>query len=80
MTHSEQKWDVEFDGIGLICPMPVLKARKLLLGMPQGAVLRLLASDPAAVIDVPHFCHEAGHDLIDMQDEGGHQVYYIRRG
>ena len=42
------------DAIGLLCPLPVLKARKRLLTMQPGAVLRLVATDPAAVIDVPH--------------------------
>ena len=43
---------------------PCLKARKRLSGMAPGGVLRLIATDPAAVIDVPHFCAEAGHELI----------------
>lgn len=73
-------WDEELDAIGLICPLPVLKARKQLLSMETGQVLRLLASDPAAVIDVPHFCHEAGHDYLSMQDMGDAQAYLIRRG
>lgn len=48
--------------------------------MPAGAVLRLVASDPAAVIDVPHFCAEAGHDFISFEVAGDVQVYLIRRG
>jgi len=68
------------DTIGLLCPLPVLKARKRLAALPEGAVLRLLASDPAAVIDVPHFCAEAGHVLLDDGTEGDHHVYLIRKG
>lgn len=68
------------DTIGLLCPLPVLKARKHLEALPEGAVLRLLASDPAAVIDVPHFCAEAGHEFVSMSDEGGVQSYLIRCG
>lgn len=73
------KWDQEIDATGLLCPLPVLKARKRLSGMAQGAVLRLIATDPAAVIDVPHFCAEAGHDLISTAEEGAAQIYLIRR-
>ena len=50
------KWDDTLDASGLLCPLPVLKARKRLKGMAPGAVLRLIATDPAAVVDVPHFC------------------------
>lgn len=72
-------WDHELDATGLLCPLPVLKARKRLAGMASGAVLRLIATDPAAVIDVPHFCAEAGHDLIGTGEDGGAQIYLIRR-
>ena len=76
---SAMDWDQELDAIGLLCPLPVLKARKRLLGMGSGEILRILADDPAAVIDVPHFCAEAGHELIDRSNEGDAQVYLIRK-
>ena len=72
-------WDQELDARGLLCPLPVLKARKRLSGMAPGAVLRMVADDPAAVVDVPHFCAESGHDLVHAGDENGAQVYLIRR-
>ena len=72
-------WDQEIDATGLLCPLPVLKARKRLSGMESGAVLRLIATDPAAVIDVPHYCAESGHELISAREEGVAQIYLIRR-
>ncbi|WP_417259856.1 sulfurtransferase TusA family protein [Celeribacter sp.] len=72
--------DRDIDAVGLLCPLPVLKARKALLEMPVGAVLRLVASDPAAVIDVPHFCAEAGHEFLSLDDTGDVQTYLIKRG
>lgn len=67
------------DALGLLCPLPVLKARKRLKSLPAGGVLRVLADDPAAIVDVPHFCSEAGHTLISQETEGSHQVYLIRK-
>jgi len=68
------------DAKGLLCPLPVLKARKRLGQMPRGGVLRLLSTDPAAMIDVPHFCAESGHMLLSVDDEGdGARVFVIRR-
>lgn len=69
----------EVDAIGLLCPLPVLRARKVLLGMAPGAVLRLLADDPMAVVDIPHFCAEAGHELMSVRDLDQGQEYLIRR-
>ncbi|WP_158964548.1 sulfurtransferase TusA family protein [Chachezhania sediminis] len=68
------------DATGLLCPLPVLKARKRLQALPYGAVLRMEADDPAAIIDVPHFCAEAGHALLSQDEDGGRQVYLIRKG
>ncbi|WP_335949423.1 sulfurtransferase TusA family protein [Salipiger bermudensis] len=70
---------VEFDALGLLCPLPVLKARRRLSAMAPGEVLRIRADDPAAVIDVPHFCAESGHELLSATDDGAVQTYLIRR-
>ncbi len=48
----------EVDARGLLCPLPVLRLRKRLAALPAGTTLRLITTDPAAIIDVPHFCAE----------------------
>lgn len=72
--------DDEIDARGLRCPLPVLRARKRLLSLPPGAVLSLLTDDPVAEIDVPHFCAEAGHALIDRAEADQGVRFLIRRG
>ncbi len=67
------------DATGLLCPLPVLKARKRLKSMAPGQTLRVLADDPAAIVDVPHFCVESGHELLDQSDDGNMQTYLIRK-
>lgn len=67
------------DARGLLCPLPVLKARKRLQTVASGALLTLWADDPAAVIDVPHFCAEAGHKLIEHDQANGYQIYVIQK-
>ena len=74
------EFDVESDCIGLLCPLPVLRARKTLARMQQGQVLRLLASDAMAAIDVPHFCTGAGHELLAVQPYAQGTAYFIRHG
>ncbi|WP_118134120.1 sulfurtransferase TusA family protein [Oceanicella sp. SM1341] len=70
----------ELDARGLLCPLPVLKARKRLQPLAPGALLAMLADDPAAVIDVPHFCAEQGHELVEMTGEGPERRFLIRKG
>ena len=68
------------DATGLLCPLPVLRARKALLALPPGGVLRIRTSDPMAVIDMPHFCAESGHAVLDSRDEGATHLFTLRRG
>lgn len=72
--------DVELDAIGLLCPLPVLKARKRLKTMTPGQVLCINATDPAAIVDIPHFCMESGHVLIGTEERDSATAYFIRRG
>ncbi|MEP1586755.1 MAG: sulfurtransferase TusA family protein [Tateyamaria sp.] len=71
--------DNTLDATGLLCPLPVLKVRKRLKNLASGATLRVLADDPAALIDMPHFCVEAGHELVSQSIEGDVQIYIIRK-
>lgn len=71
------EFDEEIDARSLLCPLPVLKARKRLKGMGPGQVLKLVADDPAAVIDVPHFCREQGYELLAGPGEA--HTYFIKR-
>lgn len=70
----------ELDAIGLLCPLPVLKARKRMQDLSSGDILIVAADDPAAVVDVPHFCAEAGHTLVSTDTDGPIQRYTIRKG
>lgn len=72
-------YDAELDANGLLCPLPVLKARKRLQSLASGQVLRMMADDPAAIVDVPHFCAESGHELLSVADAGHGQIYLIRK-
>ena len=73
-------FDDILDATGLLCPLPVLKARKRLKSLPEGSVLRVLADDPAAIVDIPHFCSEQGHTLVATSETEQAQVYLIRKG
>ncbi len=73
-------WNDEIDTRGLLCPLPVLKARKRLIALRPGDRLRVLADDPAAAIDMPHFCAEQGHELLSATESTGATAYLILRG
>ncbi len=69
-----------YDLKGLKCPLPVLRTRRRLADMASGGVLSIETTDPLAVIDIPHFCSENGHQLLHSEKtEDGHR-FIIRRG
>jgi len=72
--------ELVIDARGLLCPLPVLRLRKRMGPLSAGATVTLWADDPAAIVDVPHFCTEAGHDLAGVDEAGDHQVYHIVKG
>ncbi len=55
------------DAIGLLCPLPILRLRKRIQDVASGTIVKVLADDPAALIDIPHFCAEAGHEYMGSE-------------
>lgn len=72
--------ETELDARHLICPMPVLRARKALMALAEGEVLLLRATDPASRKDVPAFCAATGHVLVGVEDRADEIRYRIRKG
>lgn len=69
-----------YDLKGLNCPLPVLKARRRLSDMEPGARLWLETTDPLAVIDIPAFCRDAGHALVETQPMTHGHRFLVERG
>ncbi len=65
---------------GLSCPLPVLKARKRLLGLAPGQRLRVLATDPKAPADFRLYCTQTGHRLVEERRDGDVFVLLVERG
>jgi tRNA 2-thiouridine synthesizing protein A len=68
------------DARGLLCPLPVLKVSKHLKNMSTGDVLQVHADDPAALIDIPHYCIETGNLLLEaIEDPDDSTLYFIKK-
>lgn len=72
----------ELDARGLICPLPILKAKKALSEMHSGEILKILATDPGSVRDFQAFARQTGNDLIDqqaLQGDGREEFVHLLR-
>ena len=69
---------IELDTRGLLCPLPVLKLRKAIQKIEANEKIRLITDDPAAIVDVPHFCNEQGYQITESLQEKGHGLFIIK--
>jgi tRNA 2-thiouridine synthesizing protein A len=60
--------EILVDARGHRCPVPTLRLRRALEAAAPGARVRLLADDPLARIDVPHFAAEAGAEVLERDE------------
>lgn len=67
------------DARGHRCPVPTLRLRKALAGAESGARIRLLADDPMAKIDVPHFAGQVGVELVEQSQDGSTLSFVLRK-
>ncbi|KAB0677973.1 sulfurtransferase TusA family protein [Aureimonas leprariae] len=72
----ETSFDRLLDTSGLKCPLPVIRARKLIRTLPFGTRLKIVCTDPLAEIDIPHMANSDGHRLIKKGREG-EQLWYL---
>lgn len=71
--------EIELDARGLDCPLPLLKAKQALNGLPPGARLRVVATDPGSQRDFAAFCRLAGHQLLESDEEQGVYRYLLQK-
>lgn len=81
-SHLEQSAtipDRTLDTTGLLCPLPILKAKKALKELTPGQTLEVLATDPGAVEDFQVFCDVTGNPLLSHTVEGTTHRFVLRR-
>lgn len=74
-VHVDKILDVK----GLDCPLPILRTKVVLLQIRPGEVLKILATDPHAVVDFRAFCAQTGHELIRITESDGVFEFMIRK-
>ncbi len=72
--------DRSVDALGTWCPVPVTMARETIARMAPGEVLEVLADDPMVFLDLPAWCHDAGHEVLSMEQRRDIITSLIRVG
>ena len=69
------------DALGRKCPIPIIMLAEQIRDVPLGAVVAVLADDPAAYTDIPSWCVMKAHEFAGHQElpQGGWALYVRRR-
>lgn len=78
-SEIETPADETLDLTGLNCPVPILKTKVALNRLKEGQVLRVLATDPLAVVDFRAFCARGRHELVQLSEQAGVYIFWIRK-
>lgn len=71
--------DQVIDAKGLACPLPIIRAKKGLMGVEIGQVIEIVCTDPGSVADFQAFSRSTGHELVDSAQDGSEYRFWIRR-
>ena len=67
------------DACGLHCPEPMMLIYRRMRDINAEEVLKVLATDPSTLRDIPKYCHFIGHQLIDQQQCDEVYTFYIKK-
>jgi tRNA 2-thiouridine synthesizing protein A len=67
------------DALGRKCPIPIIMLADRIRDVPLGAIISVLADDPAAYTDVPSWCAMKAQEFVYAQDLPRGWALFIRR-
>jgi tRNA 2-thiouridine synthesizing protein A len=67
------------DALGRKCPIPIIMLAEQIGSVPLGAVVAVLADDPAAYTDIPSWCDLKAQEFVCHQDLPRGWALFIRR-
>ncbi|MFJ9604364.1 cysteine desulfurase/sulfurtransferase TusA family protein [Streptomyces althioticus] len=67
------------DALGRRCPVPVIELAKVIGDVPVGGLVRVLADDEAARLDIPAWCEMRGQEYVGKQPADRGAAYVVRR-
>lgn len=69
---------VVIDGGDRACVHLLLELRARVAELAPGTVVHVIATDPAAPLDLPAWCHLTGHTYLGALPSGPRPVYALR--
>jgi tRNA 2-thiouridine synthesizing protein A len=67
------------DALGRKCPIPIIMLAERIAEVPVGAVIAVLADDPAAKTDLPAWCGMKSQEFVSVSGYGQGWAFFVRR-
>ncbi|KUO03780.1 cysteine desulfurase [Streptomyces caeruleatus] len=67
------------DSLGKLCPIPVIELAKVIGDVPVGGLVRVIADDEAARLDIPAWCEMRGQEYVGEEPATEGTAYLVRR-
>lgn len=73
------EFDLEIDARGLNCPLPLLRLKKGLTSLKTGEVIKIIATDPSAHLDIGVYSNQTGNKIIKLSQTRGEQIFFVEK-
>ena len=72
-------YDEELDALDLVCPLPLLHAKKKLNTMQAGKILKVMTKDRSAIIDFKAYASVSKHELLKIAVQADVFIFYLKK-
>ena len=70
---------IELDARRLFCPLPVIRLQNCINKQPPGTRVRIVATDPGSMNDIPTWCRINGHQLLESREQDREYIFLVRK-
>lgn len=70
----------ELDVTNTLCPIPVIKTQNKIKTLNEGDQLKVVATDPGTLQDIPAWCRINGHQVISTEQQDREILIWIEVG
>jgi len=71
--------DQKLDACGMVCPLPLLKAKQVLNKLDSGLILEVVCTDPGSVRDFVAFARQSGNELLKQSETDGQYSHWLKK-
>ena len=75
-----RNFDIELDTTDLVCPYPIIKAKKILNEIESGKVIYIITTDEGSFQNFPSYCRQHGHEVLEDYEKEGVFHFFIKKG